>query len=262
MTQAYLQFVGDLLMITGLVYYFGGVASPFSMLYLIVISVAAVDAAPPRRHPAWRPSPTASMPACCWRSTAIGCRCPSRLASRTPLGLATDLQPGHPSLRLLRRRPAHLLPGAERSPRREASSKRSARTSPISQIVHRDVIAIDHQRPDHHRPPRHGHQRQSRRRGDSRHRRRPADRPAGRAHRPVSRGRLAGLRPSLRAPRPGARRDRVPPQRGRALRRLLGLAPRRRRRQAPRLHRRLPGSHRGAQAAGGSAAQGRHGGGG
>jgi len=40
--QAYFQFVGDLLLITGLVWYFGGVSSPFSMLYLIVISVAAL----------------------------------------------------------------------------------------------------------------------------------------------------------------------------------------------------------------------------
>ncbi len=39
--QAYIQFVGDLLLITALVYWFGGSASPFSMLYLIVISVAA-----------------------------------------------------------------------------------------------------------------------------------------------------------------------------------------------------------------------------
>jgi two-component system sensor histidine kinase PilS (NtrC family) len=39
--QAYLQFLGDLLLITALVYWFGGSASPFSMLYLIVISVAA-----------------------------------------------------------------------------------------------------------------------------------------------------------------------------------------------------------------------------
>ena len=39
--QAYIQFLGDLLLITGLVYYFGGIASPFSMLYLVVISVAS-----------------------------------------------------------------------------------------------------------------------------------------------------------------------------------------------------------------------------
>ncbi|MEM1249062.1 MAG: ATP-binding protein [Acidobacteriota bacterium] len=39
--QAYLQFVGDLALVTGLVYQFGGTTSPFSMLYLIVISVAA-----------------------------------------------------------------------------------------------------------------------------------------------------------------------------------------------------------------------------
>lgn len=39
--QAYIQFIGDLLIVTGLVYYFGGVASPFSILYLVVISVAA-----------------------------------------------------------------------------------------------------------------------------------------------------------------------------------------------------------------------------
>lgn len=40
--QAYTQFAGDLLVITALVYYSGGLGSPFSMLYLVVISVAAV----------------------------------------------------------------------------------------------------------------------------------------------------------------------------------------------------------------------------
>ncbi|HEX9943191.1 MAG TPA: ATP-binding protein [Thermoanaerobaculia bacterium] len=39
--QAYLQFFGDLLLITGLVYFLGGVTSPFSLLYLIVIAVAS-----------------------------------------------------------------------------------------------------------------------------------------------------------------------------------------------------------------------------
>jgi two-component system sensor histidine kinase PilS (NtrC family) len=39
--QAYVQFLGDLLLITALVYWFGGSTSPFSMLYLIVISIAA-----------------------------------------------------------------------------------------------------------------------------------------------------------------------------------------------------------------------------
>jgi len=39
--QAYIQFFGDLLLITALVYYLGGVESPFSMLYLIVIAVAS-----------------------------------------------------------------------------------------------------------------------------------------------------------------------------------------------------------------------------
>ena len=39
--QAFIQFFGDLLLITGLVYYFGGIASPFSILYFIVIIVAA-----------------------------------------------------------------------------------------------------------------------------------------------------------------------------------------------------------------------------
>ena len=39
--QAYIQFVGDLVLITGLVYYAGGIASPFSMLYLIIIAVAS-----------------------------------------------------------------------------------------------------------------------------------------------------------------------------------------------------------------------------
>lgn len=35
------QFLGDLLLITGFVYFFGGIASPFSILYLVVIAVAA-----------------------------------------------------------------------------------------------------------------------------------------------------------------------------------------------------------------------------
>jgi two-component system sensor histidine kinase PilS (NtrC family) len=39
--QAYIQFGGDLLLITVMVYYLGGVASPFSLLYLIVIAVAS-----------------------------------------------------------------------------------------------------------------------------------------------------------------------------------------------------------------------------
>ena len=39
--NAYLQFFGDLLLITALVYFLGGVESPFSMLYLIVIAVAS-----------------------------------------------------------------------------------------------------------------------------------------------------------------------------------------------------------------------------
>jgi two-component system, NtrC family, sensor histidine kinase PilS len=39
--QAYIQFSGDLLLITGLVYYLGGASSPFSLLYLIVIAVAS-----------------------------------------------------------------------------------------------------------------------------------------------------------------------------------------------------------------------------
>ena len=39
--QAYVQFIGDLLLITGLVYYFGGLASPFSIFYFIVVIVAA-----------------------------------------------------------------------------------------------------------------------------------------------------------------------------------------------------------------------------
>ena len=39
---AHVQFLGDIALITALVYYFGGVTSPFSMLYLIVISISAV----------------------------------------------------------------------------------------------------------------------------------------------------------------------------------------------------------------------------
>jgi two-component system sensor histidine kinase PilS (NtrC family) len=39
--QAYIQFFGDLVLITGLVYFLGGAGSPFSLLYLIVIAVAS-----------------------------------------------------------------------------------------------------------------------------------------------------------------------------------------------------------------------------
>lgn len=39
--HAYLQFGGDLCLVTGLVYFFGGIGSPFSMLYLVVIMIAA-----------------------------------------------------------------------------------------------------------------------------------------------------------------------------------------------------------------------------
>ena len=39
--QAFIQFFGDLLTITGLVFYFGGIASPFSILYFLVIIVAS-----------------------------------------------------------------------------------------------------------------------------------------------------------------------------------------------------------------------------
>ena len=39
--QAYVQFAGDLLLTTGLVYYFGGPFTPFSILYLVVIIVAS-----------------------------------------------------------------------------------------------------------------------------------------------------------------------------------------------------------------------------
>jgi two-component system sensor histidine kinase PilS (NtrC family) len=39
--QAYIQFIGDLVLITGLVYFLGGATSPFSLLYLIVIAVAS-----------------------------------------------------------------------------------------------------------------------------------------------------------------------------------------------------------------------------
>jgi len=39
--QAYIQFFGDLVLITGLVYFLGGATSPFSLLYLIVIAVAS-----------------------------------------------------------------------------------------------------------------------------------------------------------------------------------------------------------------------------
>ncbi|HKH48290.1 MAG TPA: ATP-binding protein [Thermoanaerobaculia bacterium] len=39
--QAYIQFFGDLILVTGMVYYLGGIESPFSLLYLVVIAVAS-----------------------------------------------------------------------------------------------------------------------------------------------------------------------------------------------------------------------------
>ncbi len=39
--QAYIQFYGDLLLVTGMVYSLGGIQSPFSLLYLVVIAVAS-----------------------------------------------------------------------------------------------------------------------------------------------------------------------------------------------------------------------------
>lgn len=38
--HAYVQFFGDLALVTVLVYYFGGIESPFSILYLVVVAVA------------------------------------------------------------------------------------------------------------------------------------------------------------------------------------------------------------------------------
>ncbi len=139
MAQAYIQFVGDLLLVTGLVYFFGGIASPFSMLYLVVIAVAASllrrragITGGDRRLRALRRLLLALYYS--WLPTAE----PARLEDA--VGLAPDLQPRRPSLRLLRRGLAHLLPGAERLAAPSASSRRSARTSPTSQVVHRDVI--------------------------------------------------------------------------------------------------------------------------
>ena len=40
--QAYVQFAGDLFLVTGLVAFFGGIGSPFSLFYLVVIMVASV----------------------------------------------------------------------------------------------------------------------------------------------------------------------------------------------------------------------------
>ena len=53
--HAYIQFAGDLALVSGLVYFFGGITSPFSMLYLVVIMVAAVILQ--RRVPWLRRSP-------------------------------------------------------------------------------------------------------------------------------------------------------------------------------------------------------------
>jgi two-component system sensor histidine kinase PilS (NtrC family) len=39
--QAYIQFFGDLILVTGMVYFLGGIESPFSLLYLVVIAVAS-----------------------------------------------------------------------------------------------------------------------------------------------------------------------------------------------------------------------------
>ncbi|HMB54601.1 MAG TPA: ATP-binding protein [Thermoanaerobaculia bacterium] len=40
--QAHVQFVGDLLLVTALVYFTGGISSPFTLFYLVIIAVAAM----------------------------------------------------------------------------------------------------------------------------------------------------------------------------------------------------------------------------
>ena len=128
--QAYIQFFGDLLLITGLVYYFGGIASPFSMLYLIVIAVAVDAAAPARRHDRRQRRLRALRQPDPRRSTSDWLPPPSRAPPDQVVGLPPGLQPGGPLLRLLRRRPPHLLPGAERRPRRARAGGEDASTSP------------------------------------------------------------------------------------------------------------------------------------
>ncbi len=39
--QAYIQFFGDLILVTAMVFFLGGIESPFSLLYLVVIAVAS-----------------------------------------------------------------------------------------------------------------------------------------------------------------------------------------------------------------------------
>ena len=171
-TQAYIQFFGDLVLITGLVYFLGGAASPFSLLYLIVIAVASTLL----RRRAGVIVASAAFLLYGGMIVALFYALPSAGdpgGQEAISGVAAGLQPRRPRLRLLRRGAAHLLPGAQRHPRRARPGREErAPGRPPGGAPRRHPV--DHQRPAHHRPRRDRHQRQPRRPGDPRPRARPS----------------------------------------------------------------------------------------
>ncbi len=129
--HAYLQFGGDLLLVTSLVYFFGGIGSPFSMLYLVVIMVASVLL----RHRAGLLVATGAYLLYASLLIALARGWLPQGAGRALRGrgrLAAALQPGRPLLRLLRGGAAHLLPRRQRHAAPSASSRRSATAWPTS----------------------------------------------------------------------------------------------------------------------------------
>ena len=264
--QAYVQFAGDLLLVTGLVYFFGGIASPFSMLYLsssrspsvllrrragmIVADVAYLLYAGARPRALLR----VDLP-----PRARRCR-GAELVWRLAYNLAIHLF-GFYAVALLTSYLAR-----ERRARRGRSSRRRRGSLADLEVVHRDVIQSISQRPHHHRPRRHRDQ-VNRAALEILGATRGASWSAGRSRDSAcfARRELGAARPRAeRAPAaaPRAEIERRARRRAAAADRLHALALTDAQGSHRRLHRRLPGPDALARAAGGAADQGPHGGGG
>ena len=133
--HAYVQFAGDLLLVSGLVYFFGGITSPFSMLYLVVIMVSAVilrrratDHRRPRQDPLRDAAPAAL--ARNWIPALSPLPTDLELSFRISYNLAVHLF-GFYAVALLTsstsaRRAPRRLPPRDRQPRTSRSSRRDS----------------------------------------------------------------------------------------------------------------------------------------
>ena len=152
---------GDLLLITALVYYFGGIASPFSLLYLVVIAVASTLLRPRAGLTVASLGLRRSTPACSFCSPSAGCRSPAGgeddgLSPRLLYNLAVHCF-GFYAVALLTSYLAQ-----QRHPRRAGARGASARTWPTSrsctatsiQSITSGLITTDLDGAHHQRQPR------------------------------------------------------------------------------------------------------------